>query len=207
MTLGETALLKVRFDFAYSSYSMGANIPPRSNMIFKVSLLAVNEKNGRGMPYRQLKRFSRMVWRKSTFCARMTYMALMRIIKTKTFAYIMKKLFNIDIKLDEPEAIEYSSSTSEEEEEVNEVNIIISQIGCALILLNLQDDISLDTTVTPVFTDDDVRMKKHLTGAVVAGARGMWGFKTSTMPEIRVKRPRRPEELELIKRIKKKINV
>ena len=120
MTLGETALLKIRFDFAYSSYSMGANIPPRSNMIFKVALLAVNEKNGRGMPYRQLKRFSRMVWRKSTFCVRLAYRALMRIVKTKTFAYLMKRLFNIDIALDEERA-EESSSVSSEEQQVEEV--------------------------------------------------------------------------------------
>jgi FKBP-type peptidyl-prolyl cis-trans isomerase len=42
MTLGETSYLKVRFDYAYSSYCMGANIPPRSNIIFKVHLMAIN---------------------------------------------------------------------------------------------------------------------------------------------------------------------
>jgi len=63
MTLGERSLIKVRYDHAYSSFSMGANIPPRSDLVFKVELLKINGWGAFGMPYRQLKRFMRMIGR------------------------------------------------------------------------------------------------------------------------------------------------
>lgn len=60
MTLGEKSLIKVRYDHAYSSFSMGANIPPRSDLVFKVELLQINGWGAFGMPLRQFKRFMRM---------------------------------------------------------------------------------------------------------------------------------------------------
>ena len=42
MTLGEKSLIKVRYDHAYSSFCMGANIPPRADIVFQVELLRIN---------------------------------------------------------------------------------------------------------------------------------------------------------------------
>ncbi|KAJ1428227.1 hypothetical protein B484DRAFT_312817, partial [Ochromonadaceae sp. CCMP2298] len=44
MTVGESATVKCRWDYAYGSYSMGEQFPPRANVIFKVKLLEVNGK-------------------------------------------------------------------------------------------------------------------------------------------------------------------
>ena len=42
MTLGETATIKVRYDYAYGSNWMGSTLPPRANIIFTVKLLTIN---------------------------------------------------------------------------------------------------------------------------------------------------------------------
>lgn len=56
--------------------------------------------------------------------------------------------------------------------------------------LSLQEDISLDTTATPVLGPEDLRMQRQLTGAVMAGARNMWGFKPSQNKQINKYVPR-----------------
>jgi hypothetical protein len=65
MSVGETATLKVRFDHAYNSYLMGANLPPRSNIVFTVELRQINGTGFWGMPWRQSLRFYRMSKRTS----------------------------------------------------------------------------------------------------------------------------------------------
>ena len=79
MSLGETATLKVRFDHAYNSYLMGANCPPRSNIVFTVELQKINGDGFLGIPWRQSLRFYRMskrvskrVFMTTTFCCRKT---------------------------------------------------------------------------------------------------------------------------------------
>ena len=56
MTLGETSLLKVRFDCAYSSFSVNTSIPPRSWIVFKVTLQRINGYGLLSTPYRMTLR-------------------------------------------------------------------------------------------------------------------------------------------------------
>ena len=74
MSLGETSTLKVRFDHAYSSYLMGFNCPPRSNIVFTVTLQKINNFGHLAIPWRQALRFFRMSKRNSR-----------RLIMTTTF--------------------------------------------------------------------------------------------------------------------------
>jgi hypothetical protein len=37
MSIGEEAEIKVRYDHAYSSFAMGADVPPRANISFQVA--------------------------------------------------------------------------------------------------------------------------------------------------------------------------
>lgn len=63
MSLGETAQIKVRYDRAYSSFTMGTFIPPRANIVFTAELLTINGNGRYGMPARQLKRIFRFFWK------------------------------------------------------------------------------------------------------------------------------------------------
>lgn len=56
MTVGETSLVRCRYDYAYGSFCLANNIPPRSNVIFHIKVLEVNGKGMFRMPVRQLKR-------------------------------------------------------------------------------------------------------------------------------------------------------
>ena len=60
MSIGEKAHVKCRYDYAYNNFSMGSNIPPRSNVIFTVELLEINGKGRFGVVWRQFKRMFRM---------------------------------------------------------------------------------------------------------------------------------------------------
>jgi len=132
MTLGETSLLKVRFDYAYNSYAMGANIPPRSNVVFKVHLKAINDMNWRGMPWRQVKRCSRMTRRCiERTCWTCTYV-VMRIVRTKQVAWLMKTLFGITIDIGDSDS--ESDDESEYEEESSED---VSRRPCSLSIVTL----------------------------------------------------------------------
>lgn len=59
MTVGETSDLKIRFDYAYGNYCMGSNIPPRANIVFRVTLMTLNGKGRLGVIIRQIRRFLR----------------------------------------------------------------------------------------------------------------------------------------------------
>ena len=64
----------------------------------------------------------------------------------------------------------------------------------------------METDATKVLTDEDIRMRPHLTTAVLTGARGLWGFKSPLLDnEVRFRRQRTPEELARIKRKRMKI--
>lgn len=60
MSIGEKAHVKCRYDYAYNNYSMGPNIPPRSNVVFTVELLEINGRGRFGALWRQFKRMFRM---------------------------------------------------------------------------------------------------------------------------------------------------
>lgn len=62
MSLGETSMVLVRYDHAYGNFCVGAHIPPRANLIFKVQLLQINHLGRWQLPYRviiRLRRFFR----------------------------------------------------------------------------------------------------------------------------------------------------
>jgi hypothetical protein len=61
MTLGETALVKSRFDYSYGSYTVHRNIPPRSNIHFTVKLEEINGAGKYGLLFGLFRRFSRWI--------------------------------------------------------------------------------------------------------------------------------------------------
>jgi hypothetical protein len=46
------------------------------------------------------------------------------------------------------------------------------------------ENLTLDTDETPIVSEEELRMRKQLSGAVVAGARGMWGFISRPMEQV-----------------------
>jgi len=68
MTIGETSAVKCRYDYAYNNYSMGTTIPPRSNVIFVIKLLAINGNGYFSWPLRVLIRIRRSLKRMVMFC-------------------------------------------------------------------------------------------------------------------------------------------
>lgn len=61
MTIGETSLLKCRYDMVYSNYSLGTKIPPRSNIVFQARLMDINGYGKLGLPIRILRRIFRVL--------------------------------------------------------------------------------------------------------------------------------------------------
>jgi hypothetical protein len=59
MSLGETSMILVRYDYAYGNFCVGAHIPPRANLIFKVQLLEINNLGRLQIPIRMMIRFRR----------------------------------------------------------------------------------------------------------------------------------------------------
>lgn len=70
MTLGETSLIRCRYDYAYGSYAVDRNFPPRSNVIFKLKLVEINGQGKfSGVFLRMWKRITRQVfvWRRTWY--------------------------------------------------------------------------------------------------------------------------------------------
>lgn len=63
MTIGETSMIKCRYDYAYGNYCFDKMIPPRSNVIFNVQLLEINGQGRWGIFVRQLRRLWRIIVR------------------------------------------------------------------------------------------------------------------------------------------------
>jgi hypothetical protein len=61
MSLGELSQIKVRYDRAFSSFSMGTALPPRANIVFTVELLLINGMGKYGAPLRLVKRVGRVL--------------------------------------------------------------------------------------------------------------------------------------------------
>jgi hypothetical protein len=61
MTLGETALVKSRFDYSYGSYTVHRNIPPRSNIHFTIKLEEINGAGKYGLLFGLVRRVSRWI--------------------------------------------------------------------------------------------------------------------------------------------------
>ena len=68
MSLGETSQIKVRYDRAYSSFTLGSIVPPRANIVYTCELITINGNGRYGMPYRQLKRVGRFFWKIKEYC-------------------------------------------------------------------------------------------------------------------------------------------
>ena len=84
MSCGETALIKVRYDKAYTSFCMGTDIPPRANIVFTVELLSVNGKGRWGMATRQGRRFFRVfkkIWDRISVAFERFYYRMVRKAK------------------------------------------------------------------------------------------------------------------------------
>lgn len=63
MTIGELSLIKCRYDQAYGSFVLSSQVPPRSNIIFQIKLLSINNKGGLiNIPLLLIKRIFRFVF-------------------------------------------------------------------------------------------------------------------------------------------------
>lgn len=62
MTIGETALIKCRFDAFYGHFTFGPRIPPRSDVILQVRLLEINGYGRLGLPSRIMRRLWRLFY-------------------------------------------------------------------------------------------------------------------------------------------------
>jgi hypothetical protein len=104
MSLGETAQVKVRYDRAYSSFTLGTFIPPRANIVFTCELLTINGKGKWGMPARQLKRIYRFFFRIKEAC----------VNKVQRVYWNAKKRYNGVLTITKPPDSYYMQDEEEE---------------------------------------------------------------------------------------------
>lgn len=118
MSVGETSIIKIRYDKAYSSFCMGNSIPPRSNIVLNADLLAIN---GRGEAYkyklaRQMRRCGRVFLRVKNYI----------VDKLERAYYIIyRKVMGIRVITEPPDDWVYNQ---EAEESDGESEVIIYQL-------------------------------------------------------------------------------
>lgn len=188
MTLGETANVKCRYDYAYGNFSMGSHIPPRANVVFKVKLLDINHRGRWDLLWRMFVRFMRLIGR--------LYTALMLYIRgeeapvplgqsskkiKKQASYSTKLLQRLGLSSrnnannSDGDSSEDAQSDSDSDEEDGFLDGEGQDDGA-----ESEDGSSVDSfqqcnnrpRVKP-----DPRMRKHLNQSVQSGAQIMWNFK------------------------------
>lgn len=199
MTLGETAQVKCRYDYAYGSFSMGSHIPPRANAVFKVKLLELNGKGRYQVLYRMLLRFLRWFTR--------LYAALLRYlrgegdaefsrdvsIKKTSFSVRMMQSFGLSGRTNQGDSDSESSEEDGEDGLEEEDGFLEGDLpgGGAYAQEEGSEDgssVNSDAQYGRARTKPDPRMRKHLNQSVTSGAQLMWNFK----PPVKVKKPKAP---------------
>jgi hypothetical protein len=98
MSLGELSQIKVRYDRAFSSFSMGTALPPRANIVFTVELLLINGMGKYGAPIRLIKRVGRML----------------RLVKEEISVFLIKRWYRFLKKIRGVKEITRAPDPSEE---------------------------------------------------------------------------------------------
>jgi hypothetical protein len=186
MTLGETAHVKCRFDYAYGSFSMGSSIPPRANVIFKVQLLELNGRGRYQVLYRQFLRFMR--WFTRTYAAGKRYfygeeeeyqghVQSKKLKRQASFSVRLMQSLGLSSKAGTKGSDSESSEESESEEE-NEEEALLNGANAEGTGFDegSEDGSSVDSTLQHRVKPDP-RMRKHLNPSVQSGAQLMWNFK------------------------------
>jgi hypothetical protein len=198
MTVGETAQLKCRFDYAYGAFSMGSNIPPRANVIFKVKLLSVNGHGRYQVLYRQVIRFFRAFtrtweawrryWRGDEEYGNEVNAASKKSKAPMSFsAKVMQRLglsSRAGTKGSDSESSEDSESEQDEEQGLLQgANADGEDFGPE----DGSDEGSSaeNENIGRPRVKPDPKMRKHLNPSVQSGAQIMWNFK----PQQKVKKP------------------
>lgn len=173
MTLGETSQLKVRYDYGYGNFWMGAKIPPRSNLRITCKLVSINGGSGVKL-WRQWLRWFRMMRRTARETRRAVTIgcascfAFLGLLRERYRLY-KNPPYESDSE-DEDESSEEESSVSSDSEESDD------------------DTFANDPYLTKVEINDSNR-------ALYAGADAMWGYKPNK-PKFIPYDPKRRAELQ-----------
>ena len=188
MTLGETANVKCRYDYAYGSFSMGSHIPPRANVVFKVKLLDINHRGRWDLLWRMFVRFMRLIGR--LYIALMLYMqgeeapiplgqSSKKIKKQASYSTKLLQRLGLSSRNNannsDGDSSEDEQSDSDSDDEDGFMDGEGQEDGA-----ESEDGSSVDSfqqynnrpRVKP-----DPRMRKHLNQSVQSGAQIMWNFK------------------------------
>ncbi|RYH23058.1 hypothetical protein EON65_18275 [archaeon] len=183
MTIGETALLKCRYDMVYSNYSLGTKIPPRSNIVFQARLMEINGYGKLGLPIRILRRIFRV------------FMAVLYIF------YVVFASLCCGLEEEEEEEQELGGGNGSDRQ-ASRRHTRTSRRWTRFSLFSKNYNLNLDTDMSSDEEDDDEKeeedweeeeepeevggdkdkpqgkvdpyLKKHMTSAVRAGAKLMW---------------------------------
>ena len=198
MTIGESSVVKCRFDHAYGSYGLSSRIPPRSNIVYHVRLLEINGYGRFQLPIRVMRRVYRVI---KAFLIGIWF-GLLVMLKLKEPPVLSEKekkrrlrasYWNkllVAIKLRDPIPADSDSDSdhdSLDEEEEREGNF--DELND--IQKNYEDD--QDSQLhekAEKFRLGKVskQMKKHFNPSVQEGAKLLWGMEFKKAPERR--RPR-----------------
>ena len=183
MTVGETAQLKVRFDYAYGHYCMGGNVPPRANIIFEVKLLRLNGYGRLGMPLRQARRFLRLFIRVFKGAKKVINGCRRHMQQHKPIKRCFRRLFGSTAALDDKGSfVEGGMSVEGVEEDVEEDEESDEEDPLAAAQATLEVKI-------------DPAMKRLVNPSVKAGSKYLFGWQ----PEKRIVRAARPRRAPRVK--------
>ena len=153
MTLGETSQLKIRYDYGYGNFWMGARIPPRSNLKIVCKLVSINGGSGLKV-WRQWLRFYRMFRR----AARETRTAI-KIGCSSCFAVIGLLREKYRLYKHPPD-----ESESEDDDESSEAESSVSSESSVS-----EEEVENDPYYAKVNITDENRI-------LYAGARVLWNY-------------------------------
>lgn len=209
MTVGETAQVKCRYDYAYGSFSMGSSIPPRANVIFKVTLLEINGHGRWAVFYRMFIRFFRWFWRflaavqlyfkgeeeikptgkgKSAKSARQSMRASRKLNASNSFSSKLMSMVGLSSRGGTAGSDSESEDSEDELSEEEDDELLGGDVHEALEAAESDDGgSSVDSNIqagSRPRVKPDPKMRKHLNQSVQSGAQIMWNFK----PPVKVKR-------------------
>lgn len=209
MTLGETANVKCRYDYAYGSFSMGSHIPPRANVIFKVKLLDINHRGRWDLLWRMFVRFMRFVGR--LYILFTLYMrgeeaplplgqSSKKVKKQASYSTKILQRLGLSSRANALNSDGDSSEDMESDSDSDEEDGLMAGEG--------QDDgaESEDGSSVDSFQQynnrprvkPDPRMRKHLNQSVQSGAQIMWNFKPPKVVKKEKPRTAAPKKAESV---------
>eukprot|EP01039_Chlorochromonas_danica_P010834 gene10834-12044_t len=193
MTIGETALIKCRYDSAYGNFTLGPHLPPRANIVFRVRLLEINGYGRLAIPTRILRRLWRIIL---SLCLAFIHSILSLFKQEPVAGEVDKKnggakdggkprkgrantrwslfsaVYNLGLDNSDEESDDEEDSYLDEYDYDNQFNEAESED-------NLQP--SAPSPVTKFKPDPHI--KKHLTNSVNAGAKLMWNVEELSGPK------------------------